>query len=70
MREVKEITFTCSKQVSSLNTPTPKTFVLHIVSCIIGEEALDRPWCFQYKVLKVGRRNSLSYAVAIPIVEE
>jgi hypothetical protein len=70
-KEVKEITLTCSKQVSSLDTPIPKTtLVLRIVFCTIDEEALEHLWCFLYKVLKVGRRNFVSYATSISITYE
>ncbi len=63
-KEAKETTLTCSKQVSSSNTPTVETtLVLRIVFCTIVEEALEHPWCFWYKVLKVGRKNFLSYAM-------
>jgi hypothetical protein len=34
------------------------------------EEILDYPWYFWYKVFKVGRRNFLSYAIAISIAKE
>jgi hypothetical protein len=70
-KEVKETTHTCSKQVSSSDTPIPKTtLLLRIVSCTIVEEALEHPWCFWYKVLKVGRRSYLSYAIVISIANE
>jgi hypothetical protein len=70
-KEVKEITFTCSKQVSFSDTPIPKTtLVLRIVFCTIVEKALEHPWCFWYKVLRVGRRNFLSYAATISIINE
>jgi hypothetical protein len=43
-KEVKETTLICSKQVSSLDTPTPKTtLVLCIVSSTIVEESLECP---------------------------
>jgi hypothetical protein len=46
-QESKEITFTCSIQVYSSYTPTPKTTLgLHIGSCTTMEKLLDHPWCF------------------------
>jgi hypothetical protein len=69
-KEVKEITLICSKQVSSLDNPTLKTTLgLRTLFCMM-EELLDCPWCFWYKVFKVGRKNFMSYAIAILIVEK
>jgi hypothetical protein len=34
------------------------------------EEVLDHPWCFWYKVFKVGRKNSISYVATILIIEK
>jgi hypothetical protein len=70
-KEVKEITLICSKQVSSLDTPTLKTTLgLRTCFCTTMEKLLDCPWCFWYKVFKVGRKNSMSYVIAILIVKE
>jgi hypothetical protein len=71
-KEINQLAMFCKEvQVSSSDTPIPKTtLLLRIVSCTIVEEALEHPWCFWYKVLKVGRRSYLSYAIVISIANE
>jgi hypothetical protein len=46
-KEVKETTFTYSKQVSFLDILIPKTtLVLCTISYTIIEKTLEQPWCF------------------------
>jgi hypothetical protein len=55
----------------SSNTTTPKTvLMLCTISCTTLVETFNHSWNLWYKLLRVGKRNWLSYALAISIVSK